>query len=647
MKVQQHYLILLLTILPLAAQVNAQPNRWQQAVDYTMVIDMDVKKHQYKGTQKLVYTNNSPDELKRVFYHLYFNAFQPGSMMDMRNITLGDSDPRVGSRIGNLKENEIGYQKIISLKQDGKEVAFEVAETILEVTLHTPIRPNSTVTFDMEYEAQVPVQIRRSGRDNAEGISYSMTQWYPKLCEYDYQGWHANPYVGREFHGVWGNFDVTINIDKNYLVGAGGYLQNPKEVGHGYESTGDKVNRPKGDKLSYHFKAPKVIDFAWTADPDYTHTTLKATDGPMMHFFYQKNKDTEEAWERLPAIMDKAFSYINKTYGKYHHDSYAFLQGGDGGMEYPMATLITGHRNLGSLVGVSVHELLHSWYQMQLASNESLYAWMDEGFTSYATDEVMNYLVKIGALGGKVEDNPQNGSYVGYANFALSGREEALSTHADHFTTNAAYGVGSYVKGAVFLHQLEYIIGEQAFDKGMLTYFDTWKFKHPNPNDFIRVMEKECDLELDWYKEYWINTTHTIDYGIKSIEGGKQRWDFSTNEAGSQVIEEEKVKKKRKERKSTTITLTKAGVMPMPIDVVITLNDGKKMLYHIPLDIMRGAKKQEFSNMDYEVLEDWPWTNPTYELSIDIADSKIKKIEIDPSGRLADVALGNNGYELK
>jgi Peptidase family M1 domain len=517
----------------------------------------------------------------------------------------------------------------------------------LEVTLHTPIRPNSKVTFEMEFEAQVPVQIRRSGRDNAEGIAYSMTQWYPKLCEYDYQGWHANPYVGREFHGVWGDFDVTINIDKSYVVAAGGYLQNPMEVGHGYESTGGKVNKPKGDKLSYHFKAPKVIDFAWAADPDYTHTTLKATDGPMMHFFYQKNKNTEEAWERLPAIMDKAFSYINKTYGKYHHDSYSFIQGGDGGMEYPLATLITGHRNLGSLVGVSVHELLHSWYQMQLASNESLYAWMDEGFTSYATDEVMNYLVKTGALGGKAEENPQSGTYVGYANFALSGREEALSTHADHFTTNAAYGVGSYVKGAVFLHQLEYIIGEQAFDKGMLTYFDTWKFKHPNPNDFIRVMEKESDLELDWYKEYWINTTHTIDYGIKSIEGGKQRWDFSTTEAGSQVIEEEKVKKKRKERKSTTITLSKVGVMPMPIDVVVTLNNGKKIVYHIPLDIMRGAKKQEFSNMDYEVLEDWPWTDPTYELSIDIPDSKIEKIEIDPSGRLADVALANNGYELK
>ncbi|MFK7807228.1 MAG: hypothetical protein AB8F74_05430, partial [Saprospiraceae bacterium] len=194
------YLSLLLSTVGLNAQT---ADRWQQAVDYTMNIDMDVKKHQMKGTQKLVYTNNSPDELNKVFYHLYFNAFQPGSMMDVRNITLGDSDPRVGSRIGNLKDNEIGYHKITSLKQNGKDVSYEVVGTILEVTLNEPIKPNSNVTFDMEFNSQVPVQIRRSGRDNKEGISYSMSQWYPKLAEYDYQGWHANPYIGREFHAVW------------------------------------------------------------------------------------------------------------------------------------------------------------------------------------------------------------------------------------------------------------------------------------------------------------------------------------------------------------------------------------------------------------------------------------------------------------
>ena len=220
------------------------------------------KNHQFTGTQNLTYYNNSPDELNKVFYHLYFNAFQPGSMMHVRSSQLPDADPRIASKIPNLKENEIGYHKIKSLKQDGKDVHFEVAGTILEVTLNEPIRPNSKVVFDMEFESQVPIQIRRSGRDNAEGVDYSMSQWYPKLCEYDYQGWHANPYIGREFHGVWGDFDVTINIDNAFTVAASGYLENPDEIGHGYESDGVKAKKTSNtEKLSWRFVAPNVHDF--------------------------------------------------------------------------------------------------------------------------------------------------------------------------------------------------------------------------------------------------------------------------------------------------------------------------------------------------------------------------------------------------
>ena len=178
------------------------------------------------------------------------------------------------------------------------------------------------------------------------------------------------------------------------------------------------------------------------------------------------------------------------------------IQGGDGGMEYPMATLITGERSLGSLVGVSVHELMHSWYQMALGTNESLYAWMDEGFTSWASDEVMNHLRGQGLIPGRALDDPHASDYQGYVNFAKSGFEEPLITHADHFVTNTAYGIAAYVKGAVFLAQLEYVIGKEAFRKGMLRYYNTWKFKHPNANDFIRVMEKQSGLELDWYREY-------------------------------------------------------------------------------------------------------------------------------------------------
>lgn len=596
-----------------------QPDRWQQAIDYEMEIDFDVKKHQFTGTQKVVYTNNSPDALKQVFYHLYFNAFQPGSMMDVRSQTIADPDPRVGARIGNLESDEIGYHKILSLKHNGKPVKYEVVGTILEVMLDDPIAANSKATFEMEFESQVPVQIRRSGRDNDEGIAYSMAQWYPKMCEYDYQGWHANPYIGREFHGVWGDFDVKITIDKDYIIGGSGYLQNPNEIGYGYEDEGVQVKR-RGRKITWHFVAPQVHDFMWAADPDYEHTTYKRKDGMVMHFYYQPGDRTTENWEALPKIMDRAFDFINEHYGQYPYKQYSFVQGGDGGMEYAMGTLITGERSLGSLVGVSVHELMHSWYQMVLGTNESLYAWMDEGFTSYASAKVMNFLKKEKMIPGQVMDDPNIGAYGGYINFSQSGLEEPLITHADHFQTNSAYGVASYVKGAVFLHQLEYIIGEKAFDAGMLQYFETWQFKHPNANDFIRVMEKQSGIELDWYREYWINTTHTIDYGVKSIVAGGQQG-------------------------TAKITLERVGKMPMPLDVAVTYTDGKTEIFNIPLRIMRGNKPDDYEEAKYTVVEDWPWTHPTYELRVPVNVGKIKSVEIDPSRRLADVEREDNILE--
>lgn len=609
----------LFLFLGLSSIVFAQPDRWQQRVAYRMDIDFDVQSHRLSGKQHLTYTNNSPDTLYRVFYHLYFNAFQPNSMMDVRSRTIVDPDPRVGSRIQALKEDEIGYQKIFSLRQNGMPVDYEVSETILEVTLRDPILPHSSAVFDMDFEAQAPLQIRRSGRDNREGIAYSMAQWYPKMCEYDYQGWHANPYIGREFYGVWGDYEVNITIDKNYVIGATGYLQNPEEIGHGYADKDVKTDR-KTDRLTWRFLAPNVHDFLWAADADYAHTTLKRDDGLVLHFFFQKNERTEEAWAALPAIMDRVFTYINQTFGPYPYRQYSFIQGGDGGMEYPMATLITGERSLPSLVGVSVHELMHSWFQMLLGTNESLYAWMDEGFTSYAASEVMNYLRRERLIPGQAVDNPHAGAVSGYLNFSRTGLEEPLSIHSDHFQTNAAYGVAAYTKGEVFLTQLQYIMGKEVFDRAMRDYYYTWRFKHPNANDFIRIMEKRSNLELDWYKEYMVYTTHTVDYGIKSVgpaDNGK-----------------------------TQIVLDKIGLMPMPLDVLVTYSDGSTELFQIPLRIMRGNKAQEqrYAGQRYTVLPDWAWTDPEYSFVVDASSPGIRQVVIDPSGRLADTNSGNNRY---
>src|SRR5436190_1608831 len=239
-----------------SSQIQPVSTYWQQRVKYDMTIDMNVETNRFAGKQKLEYWNNSPDTLTRVFYHLYWNAFQPGSMMDVRSQRQGtvtirtgrgefaDWDGRVRDRIANLKQDEIGYQKVTNLKMNGRPQQLIEHETILEVVLDKPILPKSKTILELEFEAQVPVQIRRSGRDNAEGIRYSMSQWYPKMCEYDYEGWHPTPYVAREFYGVWGDYDVSITIDKKYILAATGYLQNAQQIGYGYETPGSKVVQP-------------------------------------------------------------------------------------------------------------------------------------------------------------------------------------------------------------------------------------------------------------------------------------------------------------------------------------------------------------------------------------------------------------------
>lgn len=585
----------------------SQPERWQQAVKYEMDIDFDVKKHQFEGIQKLTLTNNSPDTLDKVFYHLYFNAFQPNSMMDVRSRTISDPDRRVGDRISKLNKEEIGFLKVNTLKMDGKKVLFKTVGTILEVKLSKPVLPHSQAVFEMDFVGQVPMQIRRSGRNNAEGIDYSMAQWYPKMCNYDYQGWHPNPYVAREFYGIWADFDVKIKMPSRYVVAGTGILQNASQMGYGY-SDQEPASRP--EKLTWHFKAERVHDFVWAADPDYKQIVHKNQDGTIVRYFYQPGEKTTENWERLPLIMDEAFGYINKKYGKYPFKEYSFIQGGDGGMEYPMATLITGQRSLVSLVGVSVHELMHSWFQMVLGSNEALYHWMDEGFTSYASNAVMNHLKSKKLIPGDGVENPHLQDVKGYINFALSGKEEAMITHADHFITNSAYGVASYVKGSALLEQLRYIMGETAFDKAMLLYFETWKFKHPNTNDFFRIMEKASGLELDWFKEYFVHTTHRINYGIESVNG-------------------------------KTIVIKNKGLVPMPIDVTVKTKDGKVFNYYIPQELMRGEKKDP-AFKDALLLTDWAWTHPEYTFELKQKTSDVLSIEIDASGRMADVDRSDN-----
>ena len=462
----------------------------------------------------------------------------------------------------------------------------------------------------MEFEGQVPLQIRRSGRNSQEGISYSMTQWYPKIAEYDYMGWHADPYVGREFFGVWGDYDVKITLDPRFVIGGTGILQNPEKIGYGYQKSGSVVKRPEGN-LTWHFLAKNVHDFAWAADPDYTHEVVRVPNGPELHFFYQPGEKTTENWTRLKDFAIRHFEFMNKTFGQYPYETYSIIQGGDGGMEYPMCTLITGERTTGSLFGVAAHEVTHSWYQGVLANNESLYPWFDEGFTDFAANESLASILNV--------KDPHGNSYNAYFSLVKSGRQEPASQHSDHYNTNRTYSIVAYGMGAVFLHQLKYIIGEKNFYRGMRRYFNTWQFKHPAPFDFIRIMEKVSGMELNWYLNYFIHTTKTIDYGIE------------------RVVENEG---------NTFVTLLRQGDFPMPVDLQVTYKDGTKELYYIPSSETLGNKPVENEQILRNDLTAWPWVNLTYAVRINRKPEEIASIEIDPSQRMADINRKNNSIDF-
>lgn len=610
------YLFTLITFF--SFQIFAQQNPYyQQFADYKMDIDVDAENFTYQGKQTLTYTNNSPDELKTVYFHLYWNAFKPGSMMDQRVASQGkNGDSRLQkdgiSRLASIPKNEEGSQNIHWIKQNGKNLKFEIQETIMKVDLAESLKPNSSTTFTMGWDAVIPMQIRRSGRNNKEGIDMTMTQWYPKIVEYDYDGWATFDYVGREFHAPFSNYDINIKIDKNYVIGAGGNLENPTEV-KGYVANSNVKSDEKG-KSTWKWTAKNILDFAWAADRDFVVENTTVLDGPKLYFVYQKSEKTA-FWEQSKPYISKFFQIMNNVFGRYTYPSYSFIQGGDGGMEYGMCTMILGEaRELQDLVGLMVHEGGHSWHQQIMAYNESLRPWMDEGFTSYYESYVMNQLFPP----AEPVSNPFKGSIDNYVKFIKRGIEEPAVWLGDHHHNGTAYSYASYVKGELFLVQLGYIMGEQKLASVMKEFYNKWKLKHPSDRDFMHIAQKNSGMDLKWFQHYWINTTKTIDYAIKNVQ-----YDES----------------------STTITLVNNGQVPMPIDFSILTKDKKIVNFQIPMNMTRVWKQKDIYG-DFKTLSYWPWTQKEYTFTVPFSKAQISALGIDFSQRLADVNPEDNYLEM-
>ena len=571
-------------------------NYWQQEANYKIFVDINVKNNRYKGNQEIVYTNNSNDTLNKIFIHLYFNAFKASSDMAERLVSGDDINTRFDINLKELKPEEEGYLDVFNLKQDNTDVDSFVSDTILEVTLANPLVPGQSSIFSMDFKGQVPITVRRAGRDSPMGVKFSMAQWYPKISEYDYEGWNTAPYTGREFHGVWGDFDVNIKIDKDYIVAASGYLQKTDQLN-------PKLGVKSGNKRIWNFIAPRVHDFTWAADPDYIHDVYPGPNGVKLNFYYKNDPKIVENWRALQPITAELMKFFNENIGTYPYKQYSVVQGGDGGMEYSMLTLINYGDEFVPLVSVTSHELAHAWFQGVLATNEMNHEWMDEGAASYFGDLAESFVLKTDFYRSIMSSY---GRYIGLAN---SGMEMPQSTNANRYKFNRAYESTAYSKGFVFLSQLRYIIGNESFKKTIKNYFNTYKFTHPLPNDFRRIAEQSSGILLNWYLTDWTQTTNKIDYAIHKVE---------------------------KSNKKSIITLKRIGLMPMPLEVLVKLKDGTEEFYYIPITLMRGEKKKPDYAERWTQVEDWSWAYKNYILEIDHELESIQSININPTGLIAD-----------
>jgi hypothetical protein len=515
--------------------------------------------------------------------------------------------PEVAQKLADLKPGEIGKQEIFSVQQNGGAATFRVNETILEVEMNRPLMPNDYATFDIAWQGQVPVSIERAGRDNPSGVAYAFTQWYPKMCVYDRFGWHATPHVGHEFYGNFGSFKVNITLPKKYMVAATGVLKNANTIGFGYEDAGVTPPPNYGLVNVWKFEADNVHDFAWSADAEYVHEKVKAREGLILHFIYQPSEGATAAFKAIQQFATENLAYIESHFGKYLYPQFTFAQGGWRGMEYPMMTLLDISENNRFVLPVAAHEWMHNWYYGMLGSNEQEEYWLDEGLTSYAASDVQDHAridpattFSKGALQRVVKNGPKV--------------QEPASTPANFTASEEWMQFNAYSRGESFAWQLRYIVGDEAFQRGLLRFHADWQFKHPTGDDFVRTIERAAGMELDWFYACWIKSLKNIDYAVENVQF----------ESGN----------------SCRIVLKNLGTLPMPAEVLIEYNDGSAERHYIPLDVQYGLKKMAQTGV--VVHDPWAAATDTYEFRLDKPVTSIKSVNLDPDEWTADMNRANN-----
>lgn len=604
-------------------------NAWQQEVAYTIQVTLDTKAEELSGHEVLKYTNNSPDTLREVFFHLYQNAFQPESYLDKKY------QAQHSYTFSELKEENWSWTKVLNLKDEsGSPLSSDIDNTIMRVPLPEPLPPGEGITLEMDFTTKIG---KLAWRIDARKGLFVISQWYPKPCVYDdHGGWHIDQHFGHEFYGEFGTFDVDITLPADFIVGATGTLLNRSEVlpdtlmkklhitryidapRHQWPTI--RLNGDEEKTWTYH--AENVHDFAWCADRTFRIGTAE-WEGIQIYTLVRERK--VETWHDSAEISKNVIRLFSENFGRYPYPQMTVADV-DQGMEYPMIVMCGGTSP--EYQFVIYHEIGHNWFYGTVASNETAYPCLDEGFTTYLTafglDSLVEEYENLDWPGLKTwyqrtfyqKRNMRLSRYHRYLTLAKIGYEDKVLIHSDQSRERLTYRNSAYNKPAITLYMLEYVLGDVLFKEVMRTYFQRYRFRHVYPEDFFAVAEEVSGRPLGWFFEQWWNTTKTCDYAVTSLKNERL------------LDGQYQVK----------IGLKRCAEIIMPIDLVLTMADGTRQKLIIPID---GFSKDE---PDAAVLKPWyGWDdlNRTYTARVTLP-LKAKKAEIDPSLRLAETSRLNN-----
>ncbi len=489
---------------------------WQQEVDYKIDVALNDNNHTLKGNISIDYTNNSPDELTYIWFHLWPNAYKNETTAYAKQI-FREKDGK--KRWKDMKDK--GSLEGLDFTVNGQKLKTETdAQNIdvMKVFLAKPLKTGEKVTITTPFFVKIPSYASRSGHIDQ---SYIICQWYPKPAVYDRKGWHPLPYLDQgEFYSEFGSFDVSITVPSAYVIGATGTLQNADELAK-YKELGKNNNVAANKVIKYkttstapvktlQYKGSNIHDFAWFADKEFVvrYDTAQLGSGKVIDVFTYGYEKGNKHWQKSVDYVEDAIRFYSTSIGEYPYPVAQAVEGPanvmSGGMEYPMITLITSpDADEERMDAVITHEVGHNWFYGILGSNEREHAWMDEGINSYYQFRYEAIKYRANSIFGdaipaelKSRTLPDFLAAV-YGAMSSIPMEEPIETPSADFPDKDTYGTVAYIKTAIWLYIVELTIGQEKLDQAIKAYYDQWKFKHPYPEDMKTVFEKELKIGFD------------------------------------------------------------------------------------------------------------------------------------------------------